>query len=294
MNTIVVGIDFSKKSINELKFAIALANLLDAHIRLVWVNKETFFDVFSKPSNLSKEELVEQKMEELIDKFKRGILSNGGIFKGELLNKEFSYVIRSGEVSKQIALEASEQEAELVILSTSKVEGIATYYFGDDAYKTLFETNADVLTVRSDKCLHLPIQRIIVPIDSTPETRHKMPQIIKLAKRFGAKLYLLGLCSSNSTIISNAVKSYVKQVAEVLDKQAIPYEKEIIQTQNIAKDTLVYATEKQGHLIAIMTEQESSPKNIIIGSYTQQLIRLSSIPILCVHAKETSNVHFGY
>ena len=40
------------------------------------------------------------------------------------------------------------------------------------------------------------------------------------------------------------------------------------------------------NLISVMTEQEKTARNILLGPYAQQMVNHSPIPVLCIHPKE--------
>jgi hypothetical protein len=48
------------------------------------------------------------------------------------------------------------------------------------------------------------------------------------------------------------------------------------------------------NLISIMTQQESSTANLWMGSYVQQTINRSPIPVLCIRPKETLAAGLGF
>lgn len=56
--------------------------------------------------------------------------------------------------------------------------------------------------------------------------------------------------------------------------------------KNPTDATIDYAIKVDANLIVIMTEQTSSPMNIIMGAYAQQMIHRSPIPVMSVQPKE--------
>jgi hypothetical protein len=54
--------------------------------------------------------------------------------------------------------------------------------------------------------------------------------------------------------------------------------------------TIDYANKVDANLIIIMTEQVSSPSNLILGPYSLQMISRSPMPVMSVQPKELMKV----
>ena len=76
------------------------------------------------------------------------------------------------------------------------------------------------------------------------------------------------------------VEEYVHQVARFFVNNQVEYEIEYRKTKNLAKEILSFADEKHADMIAVMTKQETAMKNILLGSYTHQIILNSKVPVL--------------
>ena len=76
-------------------------------------------------------------------------------------------------------------------------------------------------------------------------------------------------------------------VERYLTSQEVAFVKEFVEVKgNVTTDTLEYADRVNADLIAIMTEQESSLQNLIMGTFAQQMITASRIPVLTVRPKQ--------
>ena len=60
--------------------------------------------------------------------------------------------------------------------------------------------------------------------------------------------------------------------------------------KNLTVTTLEYADEIDADLIVIMTEQESSLTSFLLGNYAQQMLTLSSRPVLSVRPEEVNKL----
>lgn len=125
-----------------------------------------------------------------------------------------------------------------------------------------------------------------MPLDSTPETRQKVPFTCDLAAMFDAEVHILAVFTNNVDEIRSFVKTYAKQAAEYLKKNNVKHRIVEIEAENLSTSTIEYAQQVEANLISIMTEQEKTATNIWLGPYAQQMVHHSPIPVLSIHPKE--------
>ena len=130
------------------------------------------------------------------------------------------------------------------------------------------------------------LKKIVLPLDSTKITRQKLPLTALLAKYFNSEIHILGLFTTTSDDIRYRVRNYVAQAEEYLDENKIKYQSVFLETDNITEVTLNYASKIGANLIAIMTEQETSTANLILGPYASQMVNHSQVPVLSIHASK--------
>lgn len=266
MGKIIVGFDFSSGSAYAVDLAIDVANRLGCDLRLVYVKKDTKED--------------EAPIKEEIERRNAAVAH---LLKGISMD----YVIREGKVSQELSAQADLDKAVLVIVGTHGMSGFERNWIGKNTYKTIVESPAPVLSIREDFNFNKALEKIIVPIDSSADTRQKLGAAMMMAKAFGSEIHLLGLYTSTSADIRGMVNSYVSQVDKVLTKNNIAHTFKCLDAQkNLTITTLEYASEVKADLIVIMTEQEKAFSDWLIGNYAQQMLRLSNIPILSVRPEQ--------
>ncbi len=273
MKEIVVAIDFSKGSLNALKYAIAIANKTGADIMMVWVRKPSSNDsLYSVDKTIIEE--AKKRFESLVFDFKNKL-------KGKL-----SYKVLEGKVYKEIVNLAKYTEADLIVSGTHGVSGYEKHWIGSNAYKIVAASECPVITVRNNFNVRTTIKKIILPIDDSVETRHKVPFAFEIAKAFGAEVHILSLFYSENKDTVKKVISYSKQVAELLDNNNIKNISDSIKGDKDPFKTIEYAEKVDADLIVIMTEQDSSPLSFILGRFAQETVNHSPIPVLTVQPKE--------
>src|SRR5665647_717165 len=182
MKTIIVPLDFSDESLTGLNLALMLANKTGANIQMVHVTGKNTGDYYEQ---MEKEnQLAKSKFEEILQKYK-------GKSKSTL-----SYTVTEGKVFKEIADLADKYEDALTVLSTHGASGFEELFIGGNAYKITSHSRNPVITVRRSQ-LSQNIDRIVLPLDITFQTREKVPYTVEMAKVFGSKIHLLTIRLSN-------------------------------------------------------------------------------------------------
>ena len=270
---IIVAMDFSEGSINALQFAIITANALNANIMMVWVDKKKLSNtVYSNASDPRLE--VKKRFEELIDKYSK-----------DLKNGRFLYKMRNGRVFKEVTNQAKYHDADLIVAGTHGTSGFDEFWMGSNAYKLVAHAECPVLTLRNYDFSNQKLQKILLPIDSTRETRQKISFTSFLAKHAGAEIVVLSIYSSKVDTIRTLVDSYSEQTMKYLEHNNIKCSLETIDAENITNCTVEFAKENNIDMISIMTDQETAPMNLFLGPYAQQMVNHCPIPVLSIRSK---------
>lgn len=273
-NTILVGIDFSECSLNALSHAVSIAEKSNSNIVMVWVNKlANDKDIVSKDNDL----IVlgaKQRFAELLEKYIPVI--------GE---DKISYVIKEGRVYEAMQVACEELDPMLVVIGTHGMSGFSARWLGSNAYRMSLLIDVPIITIRGGVDINKTITKIVFPIDSTTETRQKLPLTALLAKYFNATIYVLGIYTSDVKSVNVRVNSYIKQVVNYLAANDIDYVADELHTTDVADELIMYANKIDANLISVMDEQERSAANFFSGSSLLQLVTKSPYPILISHAK---------
>jgi len=267
MKTIIVPLDFSDESLNGLNLALMLAKKTGANIQLIHVIGKNISA--NKELLETENQLVKIKFEDIIQKCNE---------KGNI-NCNLKYNIKEGQIFKEIAGLAEEFEDPITVLSTHGASGFEDLFIGGNAYKITSHSRNPVITVRRSK-IPSNIDNIVLPLDITFQTREKVPYTVKLAEVFGSKIHLLTIRLSNLKSIEKKLHQYADQVASYLDSHKILYTVEHLHGSNLTDLTIDYSQSVDADLISIMTEQEKSASNLLLGNFAHQMINKAFIPVL--------------
>lgn len=275
MKKILVAIDFLECSLNALAHAISIASKAGSDIEMVWVNKpDNSKDIFQHDASSIHDE-AEKRFKELIKKHS-----------SEIGSGKMTYKIREGKVYKEIVDASFDANADLVIVGTHGASGFEEFWIGSNANKIVSASEKPIITIRGGVDIQKPLTRIVLPLDSTVETRQKLPFTTELAKLCGAEIFVLSVYTTKVSEVRYRVDTYTDQVVEYLEEEDVKFTRDAVEADNLTKSTIGYAERVGANLISIMTEQERTTANLWLGPYAQQMVNHSPFPVLSIHSRE--------
>lgn len=267
MKKIIVGIDFSDCSINALEHAMAIAKKANSELILLWIENT---NGSTNELRISKSE-ADKKLSELTKKYQQ-----------QLLVSKIEYKIRKGTIYKEIGKEAKENKASLIIIGTHGSSKSKNTKIGSNAAKIVTKTLLPVISFRENVDPSKSFKRIVIPIDSTLQTRQKVPFTTYLAKLFKSEIYILALFYTSIEAIKERILTYSKQTGEYFESEKLDFVVESMEAKNIPESLTKYAKKVDAGLIIIMSQQELRFANIWKGSFAEQMVNMSDIPI-CIY-----------
>ena len=273
MKHIIVPIDFSKESLNGLRLAIVFANKFDSNIQLVYVQQN--------PSELSRGGFEEEhkhaknELEQLVTEYSVKLNDSSRL----------TYIIKKGKVYREVVNQAAAFEESIIICSTHGASGFEEFFIGSNAFRIISATDNPVITIRHGS-MPRDIERIVMPIDVTSDTRQKVPITAEIAAAFGAEVHVLAVSTVKSDEVEAKLNAYSKQVCEYLKDRDIRFHLSSAKGGNLTDVTIEYALDVNADLVSIMTEQSLDISNFVLGSLAQQMLSKSPIPVLSITPKE--------
>lgn len=198
---------------------------------------------------------------------------------------KYHYIHKRGSVFKGILSAAEEVDANLIIMGTHGVTGFQEFWMGSNAYKVVSSSKCPVLTMRESGATN-DFKTIVLPIDTSFESRQKVPFAMSLAKKFGATVHVLGVSVDKDKETEYQVAAYCRQVLHSFDDENISYIHEKRLGGNITAITEEYAKSVNADIILIMTEQEPQIGSFFLGKFAQQMVNHSNIPVMSIAPRE--------
>jgi len=275
---ILVPVDFSKTASNALTQAIFIARLTGAKLKLVHIVSGEYAiptNELNIPYGAAFYTKLQKSTLASLDKLAKNIQKEHGI--------ETSTDVKSGVVSDAICAMAKKGKISLIVMGTHGMSGVKEFFTGSNAYKVINHAPCPVISVQQK-----PEQKIdsgiILPIRLEMNSREKVDYVVELAKVFGCKVYIVGFTSEKNKEHRFKIKQYVKQVEDYLTGIGIENKSTTIFADNFTKEIIQYAKTMNVGLIAIMNEHDFSIDQLVKGSYTQQFVNHSKVPVLSIPA----------
>ncbi len=274
MKSILVPIDFSKDSMNALEHAITMANKVKSSVRVIHVRKDKNYD---EPFIIKGKE---KEYGSTVDDFcKELIEQNMSKYKG---GGTFDYLIKVGKIYKVISDQAIKDKAFLIIMGTHGVSGFEEFWLGSNSYRVVCKAPCPVLTVRNG-FKKKSINKIVLPLDASRETRKKVPFVADLASALEAEVHVVSVRTTQRADIIKRLNNYVKQIGDYFEKRNIQVVRDNLYGSDISDLTASYGVHIGAELVAIMSNQRGTPLNMHISTAAQQMVNHSPIPVLSIH-----------
>jgi len=282
MNKILIPVDFEKQSLLALEQSFSLAQTILAEITLLYVHEPSsiFSSIFSDDQKAEMLIIIDERLAELAGK--------ASISSGITVN----YKLEKGKVYSKIIEVAKEINAQFIVMGThsSDQEDEQEKRVGANTSRVLRAAKCPVITVNGNH-VYSEFRNILLPLDLTQESRQKVTMGIEIARYYGAGIkvvsaYLL----KNEKAELGKLYQQGEQVVNFIASAGINCTFELIEMKDeektIVPSMLEYA-EKQADidLIIILTQQEISLVEYFVRSLSQDLIRLSDIPVMSIQPK---------
>ena len=279
MKTILVAIDFSKNAEHALEYAAMFASKINSSINLIWIDNSLSDD--SVLSTIDSELRIEKK------KYLNNLKSE---YAERYPDINFNIILGKGRIYQEIAKTARKVNADLIFTGTHGVSGYEQHWIGSNAYRIVTQAPCPVVTIRSSYEITDHVRNILLPLDSSLETKQKLPFVAEIAKAFDATVNLLKVYNSTINVIKKRIDKFGEEAERCLSEKDISYNINSTNAKNVAASIIDYSEKNDIDLIAIMTDQGTTTANKFLGPYSQQLINNSVIPIVSVRAKELNKI----
>jgi nucleotide-binding universal stress UspA family protein len=271
-NIMLVPIDFSDVAQNALDHAISIAKTFDNEIALLYINDagNMFSSIFS---NNDQNRLINEAIIGRLNTIRDNVMRDHSIVIHTVIRE-------SRNIYKTIVETAEELGCDSIVMGTHGANGIKQI-IGSNSSRVISHAEVPVIVVK-EKSFGDGYKNIVFPVDLTFETRQKVRWAIHLAKKFNSTIHILSFNESDE-FLSHKINANIKKVEEQFTAEGVKFTSYLRPDKSsFAKETISYAENLKADLIMIMTQQEEGIAEFIIGSYAQQIVNQSSIPVMTV------------
>ncbi len=276
---ILIPVDFSEISMLAIERGGFIAQLFKAELVLLHV-VEKHWEQF----NVIAPELRITAPTELIDAIEKKLEQTAADIRSKFGVKSIS-ILSTGTIFNEMLSVSKEHHVDLVVMGTRGTSGVIDFFIGSNTYKMVTQSVCPVISIQAP-AKNLGFTNILLPIDNSAHSRQKVNYAIVLAKQFASTIRILGLAASDDATEFKTLGKKIEQIEEYFKKCDVSYTSKLVEGKNQAKTTSAYAEAKNIDLIIIMTDQDENLTGRLVGTYAQQIINHSKIPIMSIRPAE--------
>jgi len=271
IKNILVPTDFSTTANNALEVAIAMANRHKADLHLMHiVTPQPLFDPMNIHMPLPDiEPALLNDSRENLERHKAAILKTNRL--------EITTHVEFGTVAGSISNYVINSQKDLVVMGTHGAGGWREYFIGSTAMATIRECSCPVLTIPPD-FKKRTFDSVLYPIRNVEGVVEKYNYIKAIVEKNDAGIHLLGVALDNNKYEVDILINKLKEVQDAMFHENFSYE--IHQCQNIAKKILEVAQKRKNDIIIINATLDKDWFKFFTGSFTQQIVNHSPVPVL--------------
>lgn len=276
-NNILVPTDFSEVASSALGHAIKVAQTYKNEITLLNIVDEGLFGGIFSGGNQT--ELVKEAVQNRLKTIAEEVKTKHGI--------TVHTRIDSGRIYKTISNIANEENFDSIIMGSHGANGLEQVV-GSNASRTIQYAEVPVVVVKNHS-MGDGYKKIVMPMDLSIESRQKTDWAIHVAKKFNSEIHVAYQGSSDE-FTQNRIKANIKAVENKLAQNGVNFKAVEIEDkllENYATEIMKYAESVNADLIMVMTDLDLGITDILLGTYTQQIVNRSNTPVMCIHPKQT-------
>ncbi len=271
MKNFIVPVDFSADSLKGLETALLFARKKEVNIQMVYVQKKS---EDYRPGTFEEElHYAEKEFEALLKKYKSDLHHDS----------KLRYIIKAGRIYEEVVKQTESYKESMVCASTHGASGFEEFFIGSNAFKIISATRNPVITVR--KRVPKDIKRIVVPLKLDVDTRQKVPFCAEIADVFGSEIHLLTVSTTKNIKDQKRLNAYLAQSADYLRRRRVPFITKKFTGESLASLVTNYCEAVDADLVTVMTGGKSN-FSVLLGSFAQQMLYRSDIPVLSITARE--------
>ena len=169
----------------------------------------------------------------------------------------------------------------IIIMKSEEEKGFHLFK-SNSVYNAVVDSPCPVLTFKENGLKK--IQSIVIPIDTSAESRQKIPKAIDIAKHFNATIHILAYGPENiGKEEKRKLELYADQADHFIKEKGVKSVVDIALGKNVIDMVIKYAEKNAVDMIIITVEEDAS---YFGSSAAEKLIINSPIPVLSIQPKD--------
>lgn len=280
VSKILIPVDFSETSLVAIRHGASMAQKTGSGLHLLHVINAHYVsqDIFLPVVNIQDQDKIQTIATDKLKQLAADIKSE--------YNIETNCIIRIGPPSNEISKVAKELHISLIVMGTHGYSPVEELVIGSTALKVITKAPCPTMAM-SIGAKYKGYKKILIPIDTSGNSRQKVNYTLELARKFGASVKAIALLTGSEDSEKPAMELILHQIEKLAVEKGVSYESEVIMDVKNRATTTVNQIEKSGaDMVIIMTDQDAELSGFFLGPYSQQVIHLSKVPVLAIKPED--------
>jgi nucleotide-binding universal stress UspA family protein len=219
-----------------------------------------------------------------------------------------------GDIDEQIAAEAEQRGADMIVMATHGRDGLARLFSGSVAEEVLHHTTRPIMFIRAEDDATTPAAplptgaRVLVPLDGTPFSETALAPARELAQLLGGEVMLLSVISPPpppaTTELAFATANYIEFDLEEARRESQAYLGRVAQQHGLdparahatvqyggTADGIAEAIEKSGAAVVVMaTHARSGLSRLLFGSTATDTLHQITVPLVLLRVGDDADL----
>ncbi|MCD4832318.1 MAG: universal stress protein [Bacteroidales bacterium] len=286
---ILIPIDFSDYSVNACRYAIGLAEKLNAEIKLMHV----YYNPVVNSMPLTDTYYYQVNMDEIIREIELRAKSNMEEFYGDLKKKiekdniqgvKLDYALVRGIASEEIIAKSVEYKPDVIIIGTRGQGEKENDLIGSVTAKVIEDTKVPVLVIPEDSYYSgIATINIMYATDFDESDYKALKKLMNIVSPFDIRLYCVHIGNPDTNVWDKAKMNRLK---EKMYTQYPDYEIEcsLIEEEDFLKGIQEFTREKNIDIISLVTHKRNLLSKILNPSIARKVLFHTNIPFLVFHS----------
>jgi len=285
---ILVPIDFSDYSVNACKYAIGLAEKLNAEIKLMHVyynpvvNSMPLTDTYYYQVNMDEViREIEIRAKENMDEFYMDLKEK--IEKDNIEGVKIDFSLVRGIASEEIIAKSQEYKPDVIIIGIRGKGERENDLIGSVAAKIIEDTQVPVLVIPEDSLYQgIGTINVLYATNFDDSDYNAIKKLMNVLSPFEKRLYCVHIGTEDTNIWDKVKMDSLK---EKLRKEYKDYEIEcsLMETQDFFKGVQDIIREKKIDILSLVTHKRNLISKLLNPSTTRKVLFHTNIPFLVFH-----------
>ncbi|WP_254768991.1 universal stress protein [Salinilacihabitans rarus] len=200
-----------------------------------------------------------------------------------------------GEPGPAILEQASERDADLIVVGTHGRSGIRRFFLGSVAEHVLRGADVPVVTVREGtaEAASWPPERVVVATDGSEFARTALEEAVAVAAECDATVSLLSVVDATDPgfdirpartreRLETAARDRVDDAAARARDAGAPAVETVVRFGVVFEEIVAFADERDADLVAVGTRGRGGVGRTLLGSVAERIVRGAPVPVVTV------------